>query len=205
MNITDVAELLSALAAFLTVALAFVELFSRSRIKKADTAIDIYADFLHLVQQLQFAQRTAATFAEKCTALSPTERISYAKTHIITPETLTLMQKFEKDCISNFDYTSDVGKTNSSAILEFTSAATSFAVSVNTYYQFILDGKDYSTELIRAHRKNVDLSYDKLNSSLETAGELLRRNLKKTHNTSTLYLIVLLSCAAVFTALCFFL
>ena len=66
MNIQIFAEILSAYAAIITVVLAVSELSARSKAKKADAAIEIYADFLFVIQQLQYAvANVVAVFEEE--------------------------------------------------------------------------------------------------------------------------------------------
>ena len=63
-NIVNLAELVSAVAALITVGLAFTELLSRSKAKKAAMAMDLYAEFLFVRQQVTVAMGVAKSFAD---------------------------------------------------------------------------------------------------------------------------------------------
>ena len=92
MNVQVIAKLLSAIAAFVAVGMACIELYSRSN-KKAETAIDVYAEVLFIVQQLKYAVRSIDRLIENLGTLTVEEIKAFAKTHIIDAELISKIQK----------------------------------------------------------------------------------------------------------------
>lgn len=204
-SITDVAELISAFAAILTVGLAFVELSSRSKAKKADLAMDIYSDYLHIKQQLIYAVENVGSYAQNIAAYTELELSAFVQTHNIDSSVFATIQKLSKESISSFECLKDEGKRNSKLILDFCAGVTDLLLYINAFFKANSHGGPYDIEKIKKSHRYVLTTYQKLIPSIDTAGETLNKNLIKTHSRSNLYLATLFLAAVVCLLICFFL
>ena len=198
MNLAEIAEVLSAFAAFFTVSLAVVELSSRKKIKKADVAMDMYAEFLYIIQQYNYALGNAEALASKYDRMSLTERQSFARTHIIPNDIFIYIQNFEQNCLCNFDFTAKDSKEKSTQILEFSGKIHNFLTSINTFYQTVLEDESYSAESVKYNTEYLIREYNSILTNSDITGDILRKNLKKTHDFSNAYLLGLIIASAVF-------
>lgn len=205
MNIQVIAELLSALAAFVTVGMACIELYSRSSSKKAETAIDIYAEFLFVNQQLQYAIRNIYRLLESSDTLTDGEIKAFAKTHIIDAEIISKIQKIENTSITNSNYTTEQGKVNSTHILDFIGNAINLIVNINTFYAMVMENEIIDIDNLKEKATRIFDEYEKLDDSLKQTEIILNKNLKKLHNSSNMYLLLLFALSIVFIVLCVFL
>ena len=201
MDIINIAELLSAYAALMTVTLAVAELASRSKAKKAEIAIEIYSDYLNAIQQLEYIVGSAGSLSQKCSELSKSELKSYAKTHIVSKDLISLVHKIEKDSIKYFG---SKFKSNNEAkqIIELSGYTTNIIILVNTFYQAILDNDNISADSIRTKYQYILDSYQNKVNLLEAARIYLSSNLKKTKDSSNFYLLFLAIAEIAFLALC---
>lgn len=198
MSLAEIAEILSAFAAFFTVSLAVVELSSRKKIKKADVAMDMYAEFLYIIQQYNYALGNAEALSSKYARMTLTERQSFAKTHLIPKEIFAYIQTFEQSCLCNFDFTTKDAKENSTQILEFSGKIHNFLTSVNTFYQTVLEDESYSAESVKNNTEYLVKEYNAILTNSDITGNILRKNLKKTHDFSNIYLLCLIVASAAF-------
>ena len=205
MEIVEIAEFLSAFAAFMTVCFAIVELSARSKAKKADEAIEVYANLLFVCQQIDYIVGSAESFTRKCATISEKERRSYAKTHLPNPALDALIHNIEKESICNFNYTSEEGRANSAIILEFTQSALHTLITANTFYQTITDHEQYPLSSITQNCAELKAAHTELLQITNNAQDILRKRLKKVHNSSNIYLISLGIASIFFFATSFFL
>ena len=205
MNVQVIAELLSALAAFVTVGMACIELYSRSSSKKAETAIDVYAEFLFIVQQLKYAVRSIDKLIENLGTLTVEEIKAFAKTHIIDAELISKIQKIENTSIKNINYKKEQGKVNSQQILDFIGNAINLIVIINTFYTMVIENESIEFENLKEKTTNVWNEYNKMNDSLKQTEKILNKNLKKLHNNSNIYICLLFALSAGFILLGVFL
>lgn len=202
MNLVDFAQLLSAVAACLTVILAFIELSSRSKLKRADVAMDMYADFLNITQRLNYIQNGVSAFVSNYHHLTKEERLAYAKSHLPDEELYSLIQKFERDCVSSFEAKKDGSKKDGSYIIEHSGIASNVLLMVKTIYQHELDGGIYTEEKLSDRLGRVNKYFEELNCHESVILALLFKNVKKCHNTSNIYLITLICSAIIFLLVC---
>ena len=201
-NIADIAELMSALAAILTVGLAFVELSTRSKAKKADMAMSIYSDYLHIKQQLQYAVENVGSYAKNIQRCSPAELTAFVQTHSVDSSVFTLLHTLSKESISSFECLKDEGKNNSKIVLDFCTGVTDLLLYINTFFKSNAQSAPCDIQRIEQSHQYVLSAYEKLLPNVDAAGEILNKNLIKTHSRSRLYLAVLLVAAVVFLFLC---
>ena len=205
MNIIEVAEFLSAYAALMTVFLAFAELSSRAKTKKADTAMSIYADYLYVAQQISYLMGSAESFSEKCGNLTAEQMKAYAKTHMAEKSLFGMIHRIENESVSGFNYQTEEGKSNSQVILSYVGQANNLLTFLNTFYQSVLDEPNPDAEFIRQTYAQLEHRYNNETLASVAAGELLKRNLKKLRNNSNAYLICLFVAGFVLLVLCHFL
>ena len=202
-DIANIAELVSAFAAFLTVGLAFVELSTRSKAKKADLAMDIYSDFLHIKQQLEYAVENVRSYVHNIDRCSEAELIAFVQTHAVDPSVFSIIQKLTKESISSFDCLSAKGKDNSKLIIDFSGGVTDLLLFINAFFKANAHGGPYDIEKIQKSYQHVSSTYQKLLPGIDIAGDVLKSNLKKTHSNSKLYLTVLIITAVILLFICF--
>ncbi len=208
MNIThiaDIAELLSAFAAILTVGLAFIELTFRSKAKRADIAMNIYADFLYTKQQLAYAVGSVQSFARNVGRCSETVLISFCRTHAIDPSIFTTIHTLTKESITNAERLTQKEKTRSKLVLDLSGKTTDLLLYINAFFQAYAAGGPYDSADIEKSCQHVTATYEELLPQLEAAGSVLKTNLKKMHSSSNLYISVLLVAAVVLLGICFLL
>lgn len=205
MNIVEIAEFVSAFAALMTVSLATIELSARSKTKKAEDAISIYSDYLHIKQQLDYYVNSTHTFTDNISKYEAIELCTFAQTHIIPKSLFDMVCNIEKQSICNFDYSSKSGKSNSTHILNFSSQTNNLMISVNTFYKAYLNDPNCSAESISNNQAHIDDLYKEAYDTVEQTGEMLRGNLKKLHNHSNTYLAFLFLAGLFFLAACFIL
>ncbi len=202
-NIGQVADILSSFAAFVTVCLAIRELSSRSKAKRAEESIEIYADYLNLIQQTEYIVRTAGSLSEKIKDLSRDEIKAYAITHMVSDELISSVQSLQKKCIKSFG-SEKKNVSVSKEIIDLLGAISNIFVSINTFYQAIADDKNYSTDcnLIKQRYKYIIESYKKVEETIESVKEFLMERVKKTKFSSDSYFISLIIASAAFILLC---
>lgn len=201
MDIINIAELLSAYAALMTVTLAVAELASRSKTKKAEKAIEIYSDYLNIVQQLDYIIGSAGSLVKKGSGLTNVERKSYAKTHMASKDLVSLVYKVEKESIKSFGSKSK-NKEDVKNIIEISGFIANIITSTNTFYQAILDDDNISEESIRLNYQVLFDSYQEKVDLLGVASVYLSSKLKETKESSNLYLFFLAIVELIFLALC---
>ena len=106
MSIVYFTDFLSAFAACATVCLAVMELISRNKVKKATDAIEIYADYLHTIQYMNYAIKSLEKLLKRFDSIDKVEMSSYAKTHVVNDAMFNLIDKIEKNSICNMNYSS---------------------------------------------------------------------------------------------------
>jgi hypothetical protein len=191
MSIIEIAEYLSAFAAFLTGSLAVVELALRRRVKDAEKAMESYADYLSVNQQIKYLESSARSFSEQCHTLDYKERQAYAKTHMPKPELFRLIRSIEKECITGGNFDNVEGRKNAMTIMEISGEASNFLVTLQTFYRVILDQDSYSVETIREKFELVSMSYQRLLPLAKNTERMLRKNLKEVHTSSNAYLLAM--------------
>lgn len=205
MNVIEIAEYLSAFAAFLTGSLAIVELALRRRVKDAETAMESYANYLSLNQQIKYLESSARSFSEQCHTLNNKERQAYAKTHMPRPELFRLIHAVEKECIIGSNLNDVEGRKNAITVMDIGAEASNFLVTLQTFYRAILNQDDYSVESIRQRFELVLTSYQRVVPLAKNAERLLRKNLKKVHTSSNAYLLAMALSALFFLVISYIL
>ena len=202
MKIQIFAEILSAYAAIITVALAISELSARSKAKKADVAIEIYANFLFIIQQLQYAVENVVRLCKECSVLTTTEQQSFAKTHYIDSSLASKAEHVETAAITCFNYTTEEGKNNSKLIIDFIGKANNLISIINTFYSTVENHTLLDEEWFNSRCTIVLNMFDELKYLEESCNSLLKKNLKTYHNSSIVYLVTLLLISLIFVAIC---
>ena len=205
MSVRDLAELLSAFAAFATVILAVMELSNRSKAKRAENAMKIYADYLFVKQQLDYAVANVSVLTREANNLSPEGRKSFANTHFVQPSLSATVQEVASEFVRNVDYNKAESKTNSRTVLDFSGSAINIILLVNTFYSMIMEETNMPADQIKRNADIVVNTYSEMIDDIEETGVLLHQNLRKLKLHSKVYIILLLILMAVFFAVCIFL
>ena len=205
MNIVNMAEFLSAFAAFITVCLTATELSSRRRLKKAEDAIKSYSKYLIIDQQTRQLITGIHSFMNNFHNLTHMERQSYAKSHLPDPAVLQLILSVVDESITNFNYNSKIGKTSSQTILDASSLTMSLIESITTFYQAILDHENYPVSSIERNYKFIADACKQLPHLNYDAEKILRQNLKTVSRSSTIYILSLIFFSVFFLFICFIL
>lgn len=190
-NVVDLAELVSAVAALITVGLAFTELVSRSRAKKAAMAMDLYAEFLFVRQQARSAIGAAKSFARNSTTATAEVLASFAKVHEVPPEVFAALERVTKEGVSCFDCFSEKGKEYSTAIMDFTGNIGSLLRQINTYLRAYSAEDTRDAAAIQQACEQLEERYAQVHAQMDTANVILKDNLKKTNRYSEWYLVIL--------------
>lgn len=201
MNIQIFAEILSAYAAIITVVLAVSELSARSKAKKADAAIEIYADFLFVIQQLQYAVANVKTLCEK-RSLSLEEKQAFAKAHFIDSTLTSKAEHVETASITCFNYTAEEGRNNSKHVVDFIGQANNLIATINTFYSTVEKQSSLDSEWFESRYDIIVTMFKELKCSEEKCNLILKKNLKTYKNSSIVYLVTLLLISFVFLAIC---
>lgn len=204
-NIQPIAELVSAIAAVTTVGLASIELYSRSKAKKAEMAMDIYSRYLFVAQQMEYAVENVKMLSQNAVNMSISECKAFAKTHLPDASLVTEVREIEVSSVKNSDFIHEEGKVHSQQIMDFTGKAMNLFVTINTFYTMVVENDTITTEEIAEKAKRVLVMYEQMTEILASAGVLLHKNLRKLSNHSNIYLVALLVLAAVFLGICLFL
>ncbi len=201
-TLADFAELVSAVAAILTVILAAIELYNRGKDKRAEVSMDIYSDFLLVKQQLQYAVDNVKSFSRNVTRCTDAELTAFVRAHHISPSVFTTIQKLSKQSISSFDCLKAEGKAMSILILDMSIDITDLLLYINTFFQANAHGGPYDAEKIKGRCQYVLATHQKLLPTLDAVGENLKKNLKKTRSRSNNYLIILFVVLALLLFIC---
>lgn len=204
-DIQAVAELLSALAAFVTIGLACIELYTRSNAKKAENAIEIYSEYLFVVQQLEYAVKNIENLEHNCKNLTTKEINAFVQNHKLDISLIHKIQKIENMSIMGYDYTKDEGQMNSQLILEFTGMTVNLINTINTFYTFLTETVENHTDWINKNAIRVYNGFEIASDTIKVTGDLLKQNLKKSHNMSNAYIVLLFTLSAIFLLICFLL
>ncbi|MBQ9929629.1 MAG: hypothetical protein IJO72_02480 [Oscillospiraceae bacterium] len=201
-TLADFAELVSAVAAILTVILAAIELYNRGKDKRAEVSMDIYSDFLLVKQQLQYAADNVKSFSRNVSHCTDAELTAFVRAHHISPSVFTTIQKLSKQSISSFDCLKAEGKETSTLILNLSIDVTDLLLYINTFFQANAHGGPYDAEKIDGRSQYVASTYQKLLPALDVVGETLHKNLIKTRGRSNTYLTVLFVVLALLLFIC---
>lgn len=204
-KIQVIAELLSAVAAFITVGLAIIELANRSKAKKADVAIVIYSNYLFAAQQIGYMVSNVETLAGNCKNMSVGDQKAFAKAHLIDPSLPAVLQKIENEFVSNTNYNTEEGKRNSIMILNYTGSASNLILTVNTFYTMLIENESMPPEQIINYYDRIKATYAQINTTAPDVEEMLRKNLKTLHNHSNIYIVSLFVATVLFLLVCLFL
>lgn len=198
--IQDIAELLSAFAAFITVGLAAIELYSRRKSNNADIAIETYSDYLFVEQQICYAVSSATRFAQDA-GKAITELVPYASTHVIDQSLRDKIYEIQKNSICCSNYNSAAGKRNASAIMECAGASLDLITMINTFYTTIAAG-NVTVEWINENVSYIIDGFEVVKEKSRDVVPILNSHVKKYHNFSNFYLIGLFIAMAVFMVIC---
>ena len=191
MNVVNLAELVSAVAALITVGLAFTELLSRSKAKKAAMAMDLYAEFLFARQQTKSAMGAVKSFVNHYATATPEELSSFAQAHRVHPEVFATLEKVTKEGVSSFDCFSKQGKQYSTVIMECTGNLQSLLSQINTFLKAYGDDRVRDAVKVQAAYEQIEELHRQVCADMESATVILKENLKKTNRYSEWYLIIL--------------
>ena len=190
-NIVNLAELVSAVAALITVGLAFTELISRGKAKKAAMAMDLYAEFLFARQQTSSAIGAAKSFTNHYATASAEELATFAAMNRVRPEVFAALEKVTKEGISSFDCFSKQGKQYSTVIMECTGSLQSLLNQANTFLQAYAADEVRDTAKVQAAYEQIEEMHRQAYAKMESAAVILKDNLKRTNRYSEWYLIIL--------------
>lgn len=190
-NVVNLAELVSAVAALITVGLAFTELLSRSKTKKAAMAMDLYAEFLFVRQQVKTAMGVAKSFASHYGTATDEELVSFAQANKVPQEVFTALEKVTKEGVSSFDCFSKKGKQYSTVIMECTGSIQSLLRHVNAYLEAYSTDKTRNEAKVQAAYEEMVEKHHQVYANMESASLILKDNLQKTNRYSEWYLIIL--------------
>ena len=190
-NVVDLAELVSATAALITVGLAFTELVSRGKAKKAAMAMDLYAEFLFVRQQAKSAVGAANSFTNHYSAATAEELAAFAEANLVRPEVFAALEKVTKEGVSSFDCFSKQGKQYSTVVMECTGSLQSLLNQVNTFLQAYAADEERDEAKVQAAYEQIEAMHRQVHANLESAAAILKENLKKTNRYSEWYLIIL--------------
>ena len=204
-NIKEFAELISAIAALITVFLASIELYSRSNVKKAEDAADVYSKFLIIEMQLNYAIESISNLTQRYKNFSSDELSSYAKSQLLDSTVPLMAQKIENCFIKNTNPKKESNKIKSQLVLDFTGKVTNLVKTINTFYSVIATKEMPSEDWIEQHGKEVVSEFKKMKDLIKNTQSLLNENLNKTHSFSKAYIISLPILAVVFLFICFIL
>ena len=198
MNMQSIAEILSALAALITMGLACVELCSRSASKKAEAAIDIYAEYLFVRQQLDYAVSNVSKLCGTTKSFTEQEVKAFAKSHMLDSSLLVSLQKIENIGIKTFNPRKEQGQDNARMLLDLTGQAMNLAASVNAFFTAVAEEPAVDHKRIGENAGKIQAEYDTLKESWDATGDVLKKNLKVSHNLSYLYIAFLLCLVCLF-------
>lgn len=203
MDLQLAAELISAFAALVTVVMAVMELYSRGSSKKAENAVDVYAEYLYIAQQLEYSICNIEKLIESADSMKDEEIKAFVQTHILGDDFLVKLQKIENTSIKTFNYTKDIGRKNSKSILTYTGDAINLRASINTFFISIADSNKVSRERIAEIAPRIIKEYTDMRDTSAEAGEILKNNLKTWNKMSLAYVVLLFALSLLFTIVSF--
>ena len=203
MDLQLAAELISSFAALVTVVMAVMELYSRGSSKKAENAVDVYAEYLYIDQQLEYSICNIEKLIKAANSLKDEEIKAFVQTHVLGDDFLMKLQKIENISIKTFNYTKEIGKKNSKSILTYTGNAINLRASINTFFISIAGSNEVSRERIAEIAPKIIKEYADMRDTSAEAGEILKNNLKTWNKMSLAYVVLLFALSLLFAIVSF--
>lgn len=175
-SIVEVAEFISAFAAFLTVSLAFLELGTRSKLKREAEATNQYVDYRLLEQEINLVIVGLDTLNSHWEQLSLDERKAYAKTNAAPKTLFSSVQTLEKELLNSVlaPKKHDLQKN----VMVLSCSCEQLLLSANSIYQLVLDTPNLAGERLNYFINNVHVKLLALTDAHDAVSECLRRRLK---------------------------
>ncbi|MBO5702003.1 MAG: hypothetical protein J6S71_06155 [Clostridia bacterium] len=200
MELSVIAELIGAFAALIAVALTVIELIFRNSTRKSDIAIEIYAEYLFIVQQIEYGVTNFRTLVTKFPNLNTAEINTYSKIHTIPRDFFDSIHDFEKIGICNTNYQKG-GKDNSKLFIDFLGESSQMMNLLNSFYGIILDSDRLSQEALDQYSLMIDCGFELWQSKKISVGALLLSRLPRPSKPKLKYWMWILSAALLITAL----
>lgn len=204
MNFSEIAELIGAFAAFVTLGMAVVELILRNRIKKAEEAMDMYANYLIAEQQVKYVVENALSFIDKLINMTDFRKKvndckAYAKAHMPDTSLVSLLQTVEKEGITVFDKKqTDQPKR----VLEAIGVTTNLVTVVSTFYQTILDKSGYEYSDLRHARELIEQELKSFEENNQAVKVILAGEVKTPKRSAWTYVLVFFALTVLFVLAC---